>query len=75
LDWAISTLGVFYALHLATDVRRGRTSIQPYRYDPRYDYVRSADPVGFWILIAIQGALAAATIFGYLGDLLGLWHL
>lgn len=43
-------------------------------YDPRYEYVRSADPVGFWVLIFIKGAGAATTIIIGLAILLTHWH-
>jgi hypothetical protein len=39
---------------------------------PRYDYVRSADPIGFWILIAFQAAVAAAFVVIGIAELLGL---
>lgn len=73
-DWAFFALVFLFGVHLVHDVRRGRTQI-PSRGgdDPRYDYVRSADPIGFWILIALQGAVAAAIAVGAIGDLLGLW--
>ena len=73
-DWALLVFGLLYAHHVATDVRRGRTTLQRYGDDPRYDYVRSADPIGFWVLIALKGAVAAAVAIGALGDLLGLWN-
>lgn len=76
LDWAIVAMGLFYGLHVMTDIRRGRTQLSSRGGNlPRYDYVRSADPIGFWILIALQGALAVATIVASLGDLLRLWTL
>jgi hypothetical protein len=74
-DWAIFTLGLLYALHLARDVRRGRTQVPSRVNLPRYDYVRSADPIGFWILIALQGVFAAAAVLAASADLLGFWNL
>lgn len=38
-------------------------------------YRRSADPLGFWTLIALGGIVAGVVCFGALGDLLGVWHL
>ena len=74
-DWAACAFGLCYALHLATDVRRGRTQIPSNFNDPKYDYVRSADRVGFWVLIGLQGAVAAAFVIAAVANLLGLWKL
>jgi hypothetical protein len=79
--WDLLVLGLFFAHHVASDVERGltlppdgRTQVDPYGY-PASAYVRSADPIGFWVLIALKGALAAAAVFIALGDLLGFWNL
>ena len=68
-------MGVYYVHHVATDIRRGRTTMQQYGNDSRYDYVRSADPIGFWILIGMKGAFAAALLIAGFADLVGVWNL
>jgi len=57
-----------------SDIRRGRSGVDLYGDDPRYDYVRSADRVGYWVVIVIKGAAAAAAVGFGLGLLLKLWH-
>jgi hypothetical protein len=73
-DWILLACGLYYVHHVATDVRRGRTTLQRYGDDPRYDYVRSADPIGFWVLIGMKGAFAVAVVVGALADLTCLWN-
>ena len=67
LTWVVLCgAGSFLAYSIVRDIRRGRTGVDPNRSDPSYDYVRSADPVGFWVVIAIKGAGAlTAVVFGF----------
>jgi hypothetical protein len=77
--WDALAFGLAYAHHVTSDVQRGmtspdgRTTQGPYGY-PRSAYVRSADPLGFWILIALKGSVAAAAVLIALGELFGLWN-
>ncbi|HEX4468092.1 MAG TPA: hypothetical protein VH080_01060 [Gemmatimonadaceae bacterium] len=74
--WVVLALGVFFSLHVASDIRRGRTATERYSHDPVDDAVRSAPhPSFFWAVIALKGAVAAVLIIAALGDLLGLWNL
>jgi hypothetical protein len=75
-DWAWIAFGLLYGFHVRSDALRGRTHVTRYASaeDPT-DYVRDADPIGFRILIALKGALAAALVIGALGELLGFWNL
>lgn len=75
LTWVVLCgAGSFLAYSVVRDISRGRTSVDLYRNDPRRDYVRSADPVGFWVVIAIKGASAATAVVFGLGLLLGIWQ-
>lgn len=71
--WFLLVAGLSFAYHVASDVRRGRSNVGRYGNNPRYDYVRAADPVGFWAVIAVKGACAAAVAVFALGLLLGVW--
>ena len=75
-DWIFMVFGVLYAIHVVTDVRFGRTHVVQHAHaeDPT-EYLRSADPIGFWIVIALKGAIAIAVMGATLGDLLRLWKL
>lgn len=76
--WDVLAFGLSYAHHVTSDVQRGmtspdgRTTKGPYGY-PRSAYVRSADPVGFWALIALKGSVAIAAVLIALGELFGFW--
>lgn len=75
-DWTFILFGVLYAIHVATDVRFGRAHVTGYaRAEDPSDYLRSADPIGFWIVIAFKGAIAIAMVVATLGDLLRFWKL
>jgi hypothetical protein len=73
--WVALALGVFFSLHVWSDIRRGRTHDPTERYeDPLDDIVRSAPHPGFfWAVIAVKGALSAVLVIGGLAGLLGLW--
>lgn len=73
-DWGLLAVGLSYANHVILDAQRGRTNPAPRSSDPKYDYVRSADPVGFWVLISLKAALATAAVLVSLGQLIGLWQ-
>ena len=75
-DWTFLVFGLLYALHVVTDVRFGRTHVTRYaRTEDPTDYLRSADPIGFWIVIAIKAAIAIGVVVATLGDLLRFWKL
>jgi len=75
LTWIVLCgAGSFLAYSVVRDIPRGQTSVDPYGNDPRFDYVRSADPTGFWVVIAIKGAGAATAVVFGLGLLLGIWQ-
>lgn len=58
------------------DIRSGVSWIGTLsRGDSRTAYTRSADPVGYWILIALHAGLATGMFIGSLGELLGFWHI
>jgi hypothetical protein len=80
-EWAVLAFGLAFGHHVASEIQRGVTlpmpekSILPRTYGyPRGAYVRSADPVGFWVLIALKGAIAATAVVFSLGELLGFWN-
>jgi hypothetical protein len=39
------------------------------------DYLRSADPIGFRIVISFKAAISIAVVVGTLGELLHFWKL
>jgi hypothetical protein len=76
-DWAWLTLGVLFALHVAFDIRRGRTRdpTDVYSQNALDDVVRSAPhPSLFWVVIALKSLAAAVVIGAALADLLGVWN-
>jgi hypothetical protein len=71
LTWVLlCSSGSWLAYSVVSDIRRGLSSVSAYGDDPRYDYVRSADPVGYWVVIVIKGAVAATAVGFGLGLLL-----
>ena len=75
LTWVLLCgAGSWLAYTFVSDIRRGRSGLTTTGDDPRYHYVRSADPVGYWVVIVIKGAAAATAIGFGLGLLLELWH-
>ena len=73
IGWVLCAGGLSFGYAVVRDVLRGRTSVSRYS-DPRDDYVRSADPVGFWVVIGIKGAAAAAAIVYGVGLSAHAWH-
>jgi hypothetical protein len=65
--------GAFWFAHGAVeDVTRGRASPGGTTYlDPSHDYVRSADPFGYWVLTAVKVALAGTLVVAALGRWFG----
>lgn len=71
--WLLLVLGIVFALHVASDIRRGRTGTKYHSNDPLDDTVRSEDASGFWFLIALKGAVAVAALGWAFGGFLGIW--
>lgn len=75
-NWFLLAGGFWFAHGAIEDVGRGRASPGgTYSSDPSRDYVRSADPIGFWVLTAVKIALAGALVVTALGRWLGFWTL
>ena len=73
-DWLLLPLGLYVAYLVALDVRSGVSRIGTYAMGDKYAYMRSADPIGYWFMIVLHGAVAAGMVIGSLGDLLGFWR-
>lgn len=76
-DWSFMVIGVLIAGLLVPTIRRGTIDISRYGSSTKGVgvYRRSADPVGFWTLIALIGILAGFLVLSSLADLLGMWSL
>lgn len=68
--------GAFWFAHGAVeDVTRGRASPGgTASLDPSHDYVRSADPIGFWVLTAVKVVLAGTLVAAAFGRWFGFWN-
>lgn len=75
---AMATGILMAACFLVPAVRRGAVNVSVYGGGETRGmgvYRRSADPVGFWTVIVLIGAVAGVLVFGSLGELLGLWSI
>lgn len=74
-DSSFMVIGILIASLLVPTIRRGTIDITRYGRSTRGVgvYRRSADPVGFWTLIALIGIVGGFLVFGSLGDLFGIW--
>ena len=73
-DWLVLALGLFVAYLVGLDVRSGVSRIGTYAMGDKFAYMRSADPVGYWFMIAFHAAVAGGMVLGSVGDLLGFWR-
>src|SRR5437763_11570160 len=71
-DWLIFAFGLFLAYLVVLDVLSGVSRIGTYAMGEKFAYMRSADPVGYWFMIAFHSAVAGAMVIGSLVELLGL---